>query len=771
MKLLSHCTRGATLLLGAFFALATRLALGATYYVSTTGTDAPAGGTSAAPWRTVAYAAAHVTGGLGHTIQVGAGTFTETSLIVLPTGVNLVGSGKTGTTITGSSAVYNTDTSTYHRDQMLIQLSSSTKNSTGQTIRDLTIDGATKHIWGGIHVYGRDNVIIKNVVIQNCFYAGVWALGIPGNPSTNFQLFDSTLKNNAFGNSGFDTGNVMFGDLTQSLFHDLKITEDPDSNGYGRYGMKALGDNYVSLTYTKFYNNTINVPARSTWINPGDGSNGPNIAVEIWHCSEDHNEFYNNTLNANLSLVGEGLSNGTPSMRVHHNDFNLQAGTYAVEASVDQLEIDHNHINGGGTPFGEYASGVNNVSIHHNVIRNLTGSYVQAGYFNKITNLRFYNNTIDNNVSARDGINIAAASSAGLYICNNVFYNSAGGSSNLLTHTNSGSAPSPVVKNNVLYNVGLGDAPSATGTISAAPQLKLTGTKPSPYYEASSGTSNVVNAGTTGTGALGFDTSPGYSGTPDIGAYENGGGLSIGAPAGPAASAPTPIGLTGWNRDVVQDKTTQFGNHNTFAYFAKGAIGGTAPTNGWGLFEAGIVGPYDGVTYVNGLPTPLTFSSALTNTVTGGYTQFQLKPYTGSNTLWISTGTAQTLTLSTPASYRNLAILAASGTSATTGGSVGAISGTLVLNFSDGTASPAISFNAADWTTTGTGLAVSLGLAEGDYLTQTLTNYGHLFETDLDLVSLGYTTKLLSSITFTRAPGSSTITGIFAISGLQNTGP
>jgi len=754
------------MLLSALFVLAAPVAMGATtYYVSTTGTDTLSGGTSSAPWRTVAYGAAHVPAGLGNTLQVGAGTFTETAFIHLPAKVNLVGAGQGATVITGGNAIYNTDTSTYHRDQMLIQLYSDTKDSSGQTVRDLTVDGATKHLWGGIFVYGRDNVSIRNVTVQNCFYTGIWSLGISGNASTNFNLYNSTLKNNAYGNTGFDTGNVMFGNLTQSTFHDLIITEDPDSSGYGRYGMKALGDDYVGLTYTKFYNNTITVPARSTWINPNDGSHGSNIAAEIWHCSEDHNEFYNNTLNANLSLVGEGLSNGTPSMRVHNNDFLLPSGGYAVEVSVDQLEIDHNFIEGGGTPFGEFASGVNNVSIHHNVIRNLSGGYVQAGYFNKITNLRFYNNTIDNNAGAFDGINIAGSASSGMYICNNVFYNSGGGSSNLLTHTNSGSAPSPVVTNNVLYSMGNGDATGATGTISAAPQLKLTGTKPSPYYEASTSTSNVVNAGTTTTGTLSFDTSPGYNGTPDIGAYEYSGGLSIGAPKTLTYMPPSPITLTGWNRDVIQDKTTQFGNHGTFSYFAKGAIGGNAPTNGWGLFEAGVVGPYDGITYANGLPSSLSFSSAFTNTLTGGNTQFQFRPYTGNNTLWLSSGTAQTLTVSTPANYRCLSILAASGTSAATGGSVGAISGTLVLNFSDGSSSGSISFNAADWTTSGSGLAISVGLADGDYLAETSVNYGHLFETDIDLVALGFSTKTLSSITFTRAPGSSTLTGIFAVSG------
>src|SRR5262249_50603496 len=104
--------------------------------------------------------------------------------------------------------------------------------------------------------------------------------------------------------------------------------------------------------------------------------------------------------------------------------------------------------------------------------------------------------------------------------------------------------------------------------------------------------------------------------------------------------------------------------------------------------------------------------------------------------------------------------------------------GTLTLNFSDGTQGGPFSYDASDWNVfrVGDTSHVALGplgrnLAIGSdgsgFLYSGVSNYV-LYETDIDLAALGLAGKTLESITFTPVTNGlqPSITGVFAVSGV-----
>jgi hypothetical protein len=227
------------------------------------------------------------------------------------------------------------------------------------------------------------------------------------------------------------------------------------------------------------------------------------------------------------------------------------------------------------------------------------------------------------------------------------------------------------------------------------------------------------------------------------------------------AAAPTPIALTGYNYDIVTDanEATRFAQPNDI---------GTAA---W--FESGAVDD-GGVQHLDGLPQA-GFTSAFTNTVTGGQTAFGLAPFNGNNALLlrnngVNTGTMQ---MAEQASYESLAILASGYNASSTD------LGSVVLNFADGSHSGAISYNAFDWGFGATNVALGGKGRNSDVGGDGRAfNYNRpvpfaTYETDLDLVALGFADKPIQSLTFTGGtvsdqpgvPGHGPSTSIFAVSG------
>jgi len=210
------------------------------------------------------------------------------------------------------------------------------------------------------------------------------------------------------------------------------------------------------------------------------------------------------------------------------------------------------------------------------------------------------------------------------------------------------------------------------------------------------------------------------------------------------AGGDAPIALTGYNASVMAPNTATAG--------APGATGLDVP-NSFSFYQAGLLGS------TRGLPPDGVFTSQWDRK-----TVFQLRPYGVTNALVVGytyPGSA-TLTLATPQAYKSLTVLACS---ANGGGS-----GTLVLNFTNGTQSPVLSFNAQDWFGTTANAAIqamgrlkltgSFGAEDNGPINP------NLYQTTLDLAAMGQD-KPIASITFTKPAGAGAqqTTGIFAVSG------
>ncbi len=205
----------------------------------------------------------------------------------------------------------------------------------------------------------------------------------------------------------------------------------------------------------------------------------------------------------------------------------------------------------------------------------------------------------------------------------------------------------------------------------------------------------------------------------------------------------TPVSVTGFNWDVVVENTSAGPPYATAAELN--------PGEGTAFYQSGLAGK----SY--GLPVTGSFTSAV-----GDGTVFQLQPYTSKNALVLSSGTGVsvgTLTLTAPALYNRIAILAHSASATATS------TGTLTVTFSDNSTF-VTNYYAPDWfNNSGYALQGTERINLNNGATQGATTNPRFYQTTINLAAmLGAGNKPLASVTFGKASAANA-TAVFALSG------
>lgn len=507
------------------------------YYVSTSGNDASGNGSSGSPWRTLKHAVTRVPASQGHVIKLSAGTFVESGQFNVPPGVSIEGAGIDQTFIKAASSFYfNPSDPGFALDKFLMTLKSDSRVAGNQSLKYFTVDGDGKRLHGGIYIKNRDNITVDNIKVQYTNFCGLWLWD-----SKNTLLKELKLLNCSWGNAGWASGALQLANLEATTIDRLNVDENVG------YGIKALGSGGNRITNMKVFDSRISVTPNGKWANGA----APNIAFELWEVYLVGCEIYNNYMDNHLSLVNVPTTpTGVQSVRVHHNTFDMlsRAGGngYAIEVTINDVEIDHNWINGGKYGIANWSpTKVSNWSIHHNTFNNMASYYpgeVVRSEKSGLHNVKIYNNSVEfSGTNTMDFIGLHGGASSNVDVKNNLIINSNTSYSwwpNVVFFSENGATISGLnITNNFLSNIGVG---TTSGTISnnltGDPKVSKTGAKPSPYFVPASG-SPLIDKGVN----LGFT----FAGSaPEIGAHEIGTVTTTTVAVTGVSVAPTSVTLT-----------------------------------------------------------------------------------------------------------------------------------------------------------------------------------------------------------------------------------
>jgi len=488
------------------------------FYVALSGNDATGNGSEAKPWRTIRYAATKIPADKGYTIKIGQGTFVESGLIEVPTGVNVEGSGRAVTIIkAASSFYYHPPNPEYGFDKFLMRLKSESQANGNQSLKNFAINGDSKQLHGGIYVGQRNNVTIEGVKVEYANYTGVWLWDV-----NNSKMKDNQIFNSGWGSASYCSGALNLGNISQVEIDNLEVNENTG------YGIKAIGPSSdTKIAGLKIHNSHISVSPYGMWNN----GTAPNIAIELWKVNMSASEIYDSYVDNTISLVNSSndvVSTGKQTIRVHHNTIDMetrsQGAGYGVELTLHDAEIDHNYFIKGTQGIANWDNPKKNWSIHHNVFYAIQGTWpgeIVRSQSSGLHNVKFFNNTIEfDSDKTVNVIGVYGGKSEEVAIQNNLIINSNKTYSfypNSLIHMENGATLAGLqVKNNLLDKMAVGNVAGTYSNNQAKdPMIKKTGSRADQYYVPVTG-SPLIDAGLN-LGAINLSI---LGTAPDIGAFE-----------------------------------------------------------------------------------------------------------------------------------------------------------------------------------------------------------------------------------------------------------
>ncbi len=359
---------------------------GNTYYVATSGSDNPSGGTETTPWRTIQYGLNRI--GSGDTLVIRGGTYTE-NLATVSSGtslnsINMRAYGSGGNyenVIISGSLTINQDY--YDISHLKITSSSSSGILITNTAEHIAIhdsevygnsgdgiyissDGATPSNGPNFITIGPNNLIYNNGLDGIFAYPNAIA-------STYFHNIVIT-GNNIYGNlEGIDMRKCMGCEISNNLIH------ENNSKGIGC----DLSNNVDDLS-AKIFNNTI-------W---------DNHSYQLQMRANCRGvEIYDNNVYETVPHFGYGIiiSHNAYNNKVYRNVVRNAGKTGAI-AGVDNVDgsiFANNVVDGTQGGYGLYmgnpAAG-NNITVVNNIVVNTPAAYYEAGLTNGRVDYNLYFN-------------------------------------------------------------------------------------------------------------------------------------------------------------------------------------------------------------------------------------------------------------------------------------------------------------------------------------------------------------------------------------------
>lgn len=425
---------------------ACKVAFATEYYVTTGGNDTTGDGSVGNSWLTLAKACTSVAAGT-HTINLGAGTFTETAKCELATGVSILGV-TTGVTELGlnqtTKLVLGYDPATVNG---WIELNSAEGTNGNQSISYVEIDGDLRVNGGnryfGVYISGRSNVDVHHVNIIDHYRQGIVFEGrndqadsAPTTYATGNKLRNSTVRNSGrYQTVGRGCVNIGGQDGLQIYNNNLDQTER--AAGENGYVIKYFDDGY--LKNVKIYNNTITKA-------PYDGSTFQ-FSIELWNILEGI-EIYDNTIVGSIDIDGTGTNPASGyTLKIYGNTIGTATKQSQAESGI-QLE-----------------DGGEDIFIYGNLFQNLNkGIRLQQdnGVNYTFDNIWIYNNLFKGvgytggTSDGKNGTSLTFSSTlnggtwSNFYIYNNTFYNTYSEGFYALSLGGVGIGTNWYVKNNVI---------------------------------------------------------------------------------------------------------------------------------------------------------------------------------------------------------------------------------------------------------------------------------------------------------------------------------
>ncbi|HPD81964.1 MAG TPA: choice-of-anchor Q domain-containing protein, partial [Candidatus Pacearchaeota archaeon] len=506
---------------------------GTVYYISTTGDDSTGTGTSSNPWKTLAKACNSVSA-TGSTIYVNPGTYTETQQCNLKVGVSILGAGN-------SSVITSTSITTYGGGGIVKAYSSPTANG-AQSISYIKFDGSNFKAGHALDIRGRHNVKIHHCTFTNFNYFAIgWTTKDTtwNEPSSTDYIKGSEFYNNIVingaGRDANDPGTVlgalMLGGQDGMLIHDNYMLENRTSNQ--GYPIKFWYWNGWSKG-VKIYNNHLEKTSWALW----------DFAIESNY--EKGMEIYDNRIIGSIDLNYQLASSEYPySVYIHDNvvgpagpisGWHDSASAIVLEFSSENVLVENNLLVNASPcfMFTPRTGSMNNVTIRYNICQDVmtSGYYIEGLRVVEPSNIQingfyFYNNIFHGHSASSLGyaLSISTAGSGytgtNMQFKNNVIINFGGGPMRFSTSSINGL----YIQNNIFYNSGsnqvsLSGTPSNyTNSGNLVSNPLFVGASTGNFHLQSS--SPAINAGLNLGLTSDFErTSVPQGSAPDIGAYE-----------------------------------------------------------------------------------------------------------------------------------------------------------------------------------------------------------------------------------------------------------